>query len=242
MMKKLIVFALFSLGTIILLGGCGALGGHHVATGNVITRTFEVDDFTAFSTGGNRDVIFRQGEAGSVTITMQESLFDVLRIDVRGGTLSIGFEGSVTGASRQRVYVYAPRLLETVTLSGSVNATANDYAIFANDVAVATSGSVSADFSLDVAQLSISASGSSALEFYGSAGTVDIQRSGSGSISAFDLAARNVSISRSGSSNVDISVSDDLTVNSSGSGRVRYRGNPGVSIRSSGSGTVVRVD
>ena len=241
-MKKLIVFALFSLGTIMLLGGCVALGGHHVATGSVTTRTFQVDDFTAFNTGGNRDVVFRQGETSSVTITMQESLFDVLRIDVRSGTLDIGFDGSVSGANRQRVYVYASRPLQAVTLSGSVSATANDAAIFANDVTVAISGSGSVNFSLDVTQLDITSSGSSSLEFSGYADTVDIQRSGTGSISAFDLTARNVSISRSGSSRVDISVSDDLTVNSSGSGQIRYRGNPGVSIRSSGSGTVVRVD
>ena len=240
MFRKFGLMALLLGGVAMIFGGCGAFG--HVATGDVVSRTFNVADFTAVDIGGSRDIVFRHSENHSVTIEMQESLFDILRVEVRGSTLNIRFDGSVTSIGvRPRVYVYAP-LLERVSLSGSVSATADNADIFADIVAISMSGSGNAAFTMDVTRLGIGTSGSSRLEFSGRADNVDIEQSGSGTISALDLQAQDVSIRRSGSGGVYVSVSDNLNISASGSGRVRYRGSPSITQSTTGSGTVSRID
>ena len=105
MMKKLILLAILLTGTM-LLGGC-VVGGH-AASGPMVSRSFDVGDFDSISIGGSREIIFRQSESSSVTIEMQESLFDILEVYVSGGTLHVYTQGAVINAGRQRVYVYAP--------------------------------------------------------------------------------------------------------------------------------------
>ena len=238
--RKLSVLALFLGGIVMMFGGCGVFG-HHVATGDVVSRTFHLADFTEVSIGGSRDIVFRHSENHSVTIEMQESLFDVLRVDVRGRTLNISFDGSVTHSIRPRVYVYAPGL-QSVSLSGSVSAAGHDANMFADVVSISMSGSGNAAFTMDVTRLGIGTSGSSRLELTGTADNVNIDQSGSGTISALNLQAQNAGISRSGSGSVYVSVSDSLDISASGSGRVRYRGNPSIMQSTSGSGTVSRID
>jgi len=237
-MKKLIVFVIFLVAIVMLLGGCGSVG--HAATGPVVSRSFDVGDFTGVSIGGSREVIFRQRENSLVTIEMQESLFDILQVYVRGGTLHVYTDGSVFNPGRQRVYIYAPQL-EAASISGSARATDWDI-ISVENFSLTASGSTNVSIALDVQSLNVTASGSSSVELSGSADTVDITRSGSGTISAFGLQTRNATVGRSGSSNVNISVSDNLDATSSGSGRLQYRGNPSVAQTVSGSSSVVRVD
>ena len=241
MMRKLVLFALSLMGAAMILGGCVGVGGTHRATGDVISRTFDVGDFNAISIGGSREIIFRQSENSSVTIEMRESLFDITQVYVRSNTLHVYTRGSVTNPGTQRVYVYAPTL-QAASISGSSNAADWDV-VSIGSFSLTASGSANIAIPLDVENLTVNASGSGRVELSGRADNADITRSGSGSVLAFDLQTQNASVARSGSSRVEISVSDSLNVVSSGSGSVRYRGNPGsVNTSVSGSSTVSRVD
>ena len=240
MKKKSIVFALFLAGAVILFAGCGIIKASHQASSDVVSRSFEPGDFNAINIGGPYEIIFRQSERAYVTIEVRESLFDILRVDVRGNALHVSTQANVTGAGNQKVYVYAP-YLEGAVISGLATATDWD-AVSGENFSLTASGSASIKIALDVENLSVNSSGSGTARLSGRSDVVDISRSGSGGVQAFDLQTKNAVVGSSGSGRVEISVSDSLDVTSSGSGSVRYRGNPIVSQRTSGSGTVSRVE
>jgi len=240
MMKRTIVLALFLLGSLMLMGGCGAtlMGGGHQASGAVVSRTFDVADFDSISIGGSREIIFRQSDNVSVTVEQRESLFDILEVYARGGTLHVYFRGNtgVFNTGTQRVYVYAPSL-EAANISGSARATGWD-AISGDSFSLTASGSTNVTIPIDVNNLEINTSGSSTVTLSGRADTANISRSGSGSVNAFDVQIQDATVQSSGSSRVNVSVSDSLTATSSGSSRVRYQGNPSVTVSTSGSSSV----
>jgi len=238
MKRRIIVFAMFLMGSVMMLGGCGGNLIGQTASGPVVSRSFDVGDFTDISIGGSRDIIFRQSDSVSVTIEQRESLFDIIEVYVRGGTLHVYFPGpiGVTNPGAQRVYVYAPTL-EAASISGSARAA--DWDTIAGDsFYLSTSGSTNVNIPIDVNNLEVSSSGSSTVTLSGRADTADISRSGSGSVYAFDVQVQDATVRSSGSSRVNISVSDSLDVASSGSSRVRYRGSPSVRHSSSGSSSV----
>jgi len=240
-MKKRI-FALMAIlvSAVIIFGACVNVGASVIrGTGPVISQSFDVGSFTDVSVGGSRIVIFREASTHSVTIEMQESLFEYLMLEVRSGTLHVGQRSGIGiefGQHSPRVYVYAPSL-EGINLSGSSSTESWD-AISTQDFTIRASGSSSIEIPLEVGSLDINLSGSSRVTLWGSADSVDMNISGSSRVLAEELQTSNVDISASGSSRVYIAVSDSLNFNGSGSSRVRYVGNPTITVRSSGSSSV----
>jgi len=248
-------------GSILVLGGCELASSSTPIIrpdGDIITETFEVDDFTSFSVGGAFDVTFRYADHHEVRIEMAENLFDYIEVAVSRGALSIGTRSGIGinfGNHQPQVTIYAP-YIEGVVLSGSTTTidwdpiSASSFSIaasgssqivievFAEEVDVAASGStdITADFTTD--ELNITASGSSNIELNGSAGIVDLNLSGSNQISAFELQTEEVDLEASGSTQVEIAVSERLNVIARGSSRVQYVGNPVVTQETSGSATI----
>ena len=224
-MKKTL-FAILLAGIVMLpwLGGCTSSVNIIHGAGSVVSRDFDVANFTAITIGGSHEVIYRQSENSSVTVTMHENLFEHLEVEVQGNTLRVGFARGVginMGSGVSRVYVYTPYLNEA-TLSGSVRAVDWD-AIYADSFTIAISGSGSGNF-------------------HGNVDSFNATISGSGRVLAEELQTKDASIRVSGSGNVAIAVSDNLDVNISGSGRVNYIGNPAVTSSISGSGRINRID
>jgi len=91
-------------------------------------------------------------------------------------------------------------------------------------------------------RLSVRTSGSSDVFLSGSADTFYFSSGGSANLQALDLRTRVATITCSGSSDVDINVSEELNVDVSGSSDVRYEGNPRLTSDISGSGDVKRVE
>ncbi|MCL2376203.1 MAG: DUF2807 domain-containing protein [Defluviitaleaceae bacterium] len=240
MKKRIFGFMTLMTAAVMILSGCATVGASVIrGAGPVVSQTFDVGNFTDVSVGGSRIVIFREAAEHSVTIEMQESLFEYLTLEVRGGTLHVGQRAGVGidfGRYSPRVYIYAPSL-EGINLSGSSNTEGWDK-IFAQNFFVSASGSSSIDIALEVETLEMHLSGSSRATLIGSADDVDISLSGSSRVLAEDLQAGSVDVGSSGSARVYIAVSDSLNVNGSGSSRVRYAGNPSVSVRTSGSSSV----
>jgi len=259
-MKKVMLLIAF-VGSALVLTGCGVVNSNTTMvrpTGDVITEIFEVDDFTNFSIGGAFDVTFRYAEDHEIQIEMAENLFDYIEVSVSRGALSIRIRSGVGinfGNHQPQITIYAP-FIDSVTLSGSTTATDWD-TITASSFSIETSGSSqmvievsaeelniaasgSADITADLTtdELNITASGSSSIELAGVASIIDLNLSGSNTISAFELQAEEVEIQASGSTQVEIAVSEQLNVIARGSSRVQYIGNPVVTQETSGSATI----
>ena len=233
MKRKSLVGILVLVGVIILLSGC--VGGVR-GTGSMVSRDFEVDDFNALNIGGSYQITWRQSDDMSVTVEMQENLFEFLQVTVRGDTLHIDSNRSfnTSSSNRPRVYIYAP-YLEMVDFSGAVSADNWD-TIYGESFVLSGSGAADVNLALEVETLDIDLSGAGDFTLSGRADIVDIDLSGAAEVSADELQTSETSISLSGAGNVDIAVDDQLSVDISGAGRVRYTGDPTIEQSISGAG------
>ena len=236
MRRKKIICSLVLSGVIIMLVGCMGIGGGVRGTGPMTSRDFEVEDFNALNIGGAYDVIWQQSDSVSVTVEMQENLFDFLRVSVRQDTLHVDSTRSFHTSSENtpRVYIFTP-YLEMVSFSGAVNAENWD-TIEGESFTINGSGAANISISLEVETLDIELSGAGDFTLSGNAHTVNIIASGAAEVSADDLQTSNTNIELSGAGHIDIAVSDHLSVDISGAGHVRYTGNPTIDQSISGAG------
>jgi len=209
--------------------------------GEMVSRTFQINDFTAIDIGGSYIISYRHSQDCSVIVEMQENLFEYLEVSVRKGKLHVGSSKSfnTSGADkRPRVYIEAP-YLESISFSGATSMGKWDK-VNSQNLFISASGAVNIDICLEVEQLDITASGASNIKLDGNAGTVKISASGACNIKAGDLQARDTEIDVSGASNATIACSDNLDAGASGAARVRYTGDPAVTQRVSGAASVKR--
>jgi len=217
-MKKLVVYCALLVGVAALLSGCISINPQGVrGRGEIESRDFEVDDYTAINISGVYEVIWHQDENASVTAQMYENLFDYLEVSVRGNTLYIESSRAINIRNRSttpRIYLYSPAL-EAVNFSGALTAEGWD-TVYAQNFSLNVSGAVSADLSLDVEVLDIDLSGAGDLDLTGDIDTANIVLAGAG--------------------NIEIDVSNYLNVDIAGAGRVRYGGDPTITRNIAGVG------
>jgi len=205
-----------------------------------VSRDFEVAEFSEINTGGANIVIFRNSEHHMVTVEMHENLFEHIDMRVQNGTLSVGFRGvSINHTTAPRIYVYTP-YLEGLTLSGSASTEDWDD-VFAENFSIRASGASRVDMYLDASYTDIRISGSSRVELRGSSVTADVRASGSSVVLAANFYTREAELHASGSSQINISVSQNLNVIASGSSHIRYAGSPVISQRISGAARVEEI-
>ncbi|MBI2761131.1 MAG: DUF2807 domain-containing protein [Chloroflexi bacterium] len=99
------------------------------------------------------------------------------------------------------------------------------------------SGDVTAQ-GLQAAELRIQAQGSGAVTATGTAGRVTVTATGSGGIRLADLVVRVMEIRATGSSTLDVHITDALTGTLMGTGDLIYRGTPQLAVRALGTGQV----
>ena len=119
MNRKSVIGSLVLVGILILLTGCtfGVRG-----TGEMVSRDFEVADFSSLDIRGGYEVIWREGDSVSFTVEMQENLFKYLEVSVEGDTLYVESTRNFITRSRNspRIYVYSPEL-EMISFYGAIN-------------------------------------------------------------------------------------------------------------------------
>ena len=244
-MKKRILILILIAAHVLLLGGCtivAPITRTIKGEGEIVSRTYETDDFTGIDIGGSSYVTFRYSDSSSVVIETYENLFEHLEVKTAGGVLDIGFGNNVsvdTGRNKVQIHISSP-LLTSIDFGGSVEAKDWD-TIRAEHFSIDVSGSGNVNISLEVESLDIDASGSAAIELSGSANTVVIDKSGSSNINAISLQTKDADIESSGSGSIEIAVSDSMKVDLSGSGRIRYIGSPSIRQDVSGSARIEKI-
>lgn len=192
------------------------------ANGHVIEETRDLRDFHTINLSGSKNVYVEHGNEYKVELRGSSNLISRYRTDVRGNSLTLGYETRSNIIDDDvRVYVTTPEI-EEVNLSGSGKFIISGFTE-AERFRVRISGSgkvkVEDDFEVDKA---------------------DIRISGSGEADLDQLEAREADIDISGSGETWLGISDFLRARISGSGKVHYWGNPSVDSRISGSGKVIR--
>jgi len=232
---KVFVLATIVAPAVLIMTAC--VGQVHGA-GSVVSHDFEVSNFNGVRISGGYVVNFEYSAEPSVSVEMQENLFEHLRVQVRDNILHIDSKKNfvTTLTNTPHINISAPNL-NSLDFRGAVKTGEWDK-IEAQHFTIKTSGSSDIVMSFEVDQLDITTAGSARLTLSGSAPVTKIKLSGSAKILALNLQTADIDIRASGSCSADIACSTKLNVVISGAGLVRYSGSPTVTQKISGSGKI----
>lgn len=204
-------------------------------------RTDELRETATFSrvrSDCSLDVETVQGDATSVTVSLDSNLQPLVRTRVEGDTLYVesdeSFEDMVTG----------PHVRITVPMLSAAKLAGSGRMAFWLDQPSATldltlSGSGALRYEGRAAGLGAYLSGSGNIQLLGEAPNLDVELSGSGAVRARDLLAERAQIELSGSGDVTANANDSFSVSLSGSGDIDLYGGGSIDgYRNSGSGNI----
>jgi hypothetical protein len=174
-------------------------------SGNVVTRTREVEPFTRVSGHGSTDLEIDVGPARqSVVVDAEDNIAPLIETTVRDGTLSISARGAYSSHHGPTVRISVPRL-DSVALNGSGDAKIEGAR--GSDLELSTFGSGDITAAGEVDRLTYSSSGSGDGRFGG-------------------LHAREAIVRLRGSGDVHVYATESLDAQTFGSGDVTYGGSP----------------
>ena len=106
MNRKRLICSLFLAGVLlmVLIGCSNGVRG----TGSMVAHDFMVEDFNSLDIRGGYQVIWRESDSISVTVEMQENLFEFLQVSVTDDTLYVNSTRHfrLTNNRTPRVYIY----------------------------------------------------------------------------------------------------------------------------------------
>ncbi|WP_210462608.1 head GIN domain-containing protein [Rufibacter roseolus] len=238
-MKKTNLFPLLA-----VLALIASLSSFRVASRSVFDeQTRNVPAFHAIGLAYPANVILRQGSTQSLKVEGDKDQLADLVTEVKDGRLSIkrkdedrNWNWSSNNNDRVTIYITVP-MVDHLAVSGS-GKIKGEGTFKAKSMDLAVSGSGGIQLNANVEDLSSRISGSGSIELRGEGQQSTISVSGSGSLKGFEFKTSDAKISISGSGTCEINATSTLKSSISGSGRVSYEGSPSVDSRVSGSGTV----
>lgn len=199
-------------------------------------------EFTEIESNVSFDVALAQAGAGNrpyALVYAQENVLPHIKTEVNRGKLSITVDECIKPTEPIRVTVVTSDL-NTISLRGSGNMTANTYIMFP-DLDVDNRGSGNVYLKLAGKAIRINNTGSGEIVVEGQVETAGIDSRGSGQIDTQRLRSEHAKVDSRGSGEVWLQVHGSLDVKLSGSGNVIYRGNPqDIKQSNKGSGNIRR--
>lgn len=201
----------------------------------------QVPSFDAVAVGGAIDLIISQGSTSTVVVTASDvKLRDRIVTAVEDGTLRISVSGNyINNNNRQwmRVYIAVPDLRK-IGASGASDVLI-DGVFKASTLEIALSGASDFKGRIEADKLRLAASGSSDIDIMGKADRVEVALSGASDLNGRELVARVCEIGASGSSDAQISVTEEIKAAASGSCDIIYYGNPKIKEHAAGRGASI---
>ncbi|NHE55484.1 head GIN domain-containing protein [Cyclobacterium plantarum] len=205
-------------------------------------ETRELAPFTGLKTSGSWNLIMKQGEQPSATLTASNIELEKVLTEVKDQVLAIKLDkGKFKKHQVEITVVYTG--LQAISTEGSGDILFLDPLELDQEMNIDVSGSGNLDIpGLYSPQLNINQSGSGILSIHeGNVNQIRVNQSGAGDFLAGNLRANEVVVKKSGSGNTALGEVMALTVDASGSGDIVYQGDPKVEqIKMSGSGTLIQ--
>lgn len=226
-------------------GGIGIQTGGSIPGSRVIvSQTREVSDFTGVTVNFPAEVVIRQGESTSVTVSADNNLLPQLGTRVSNGVLYIENTESVWG---QRVNPSKPVLvtlmvkdLNDLEFPSAGNVQVADLKTESLKISLSGAGNITLS-GLNVPKLNLDMSGAGSIHADGMVTDLNADISGLGSFEGQNLAVQTAQVDISGAGSATLWVKDQLTADISGLGSVNYYGSPQVQKDVSGLGSVNKV-
>ncbi len=175
-----------------------------VGSGAVVSQTFDLPKFTGIAATASFDVYLKQDSKQAIEVKAQQNIIDVMLLEVKDGTLKLGFKPNTSVRMKEAVKVYISLAeLKRLVVSGSGNVRGEGVFNKSDqlDIVVSGSGDIALDFETKELRCAISGSGDANLKGY--ANKHMIACSGSGDL-VLDGNAEEQSITVNGSGNVKL--------------------------------------
>ncbi len=187
-----------------------------------------ISSYHAIQVSSGIDVYLSQGKE-TIAISARDAVTRTrILTEVKEGVLIIRYEWkdgkkfSVRGNGPMKVYV-SYKTLDRITASGGSDIYAEDI-VQSPSLFISISGG--ADFlgKVDVDMLTVQQSGGADVKIQGKAKTLHINASGGSDFKGYDLLTNDCSVSASGGSDIDVTVTNELTAEASGASDINWKG------------------
>ena len=265
-MKKVKVAVALVLAMALVLALCGCVyvrigdGKMVKGSGNVETRDFALDSaLTGLDNQSSLEVIIDPSLEGKAVIEGDDNLLDYVKLEQdSAGTLVVDVEPDVSISPLKYLTVRIPAVNGgSIAVNGSGSITQENGTLKGSSFEVIINGSGSLGLILDAPSLNVDATGSGSayvstvsdsavismdgsgsVILDGSAQTLDAKVTGSGSLESFGFAVQDAQVSVSGSGSANVNAAGSLTGDIGGSGSIIYDGDPAsVEVADNGSGS-----
>lgn len=250
-MKKITLISVMICSIVIYTTSCvhvninSADGKNLIGNGILKEKERAKMDFTALDARGSIDVYISESSDRPVTVSGDENLIDSIETYVKEDVLYIHFKKGYNYTSKKGLKVIIPNngKINRINLSGSSDVFIEG-CLVADNMSITAKGSSdikgnikagnidmncsgSSDFKghVEAIKCNVKCTGSSDCIISGSADVCDISMTGSSDFKGYGFTAKKCNCSASGSSDIQITCTDELSVRAGGSSDVYYRGN-----------------
>ena len=216
------------------------VGPSEPGSGEVISQTREVADFTAIEVDYPAQVTLRQGQAVSVTIEAEDNLLPGLQTRVRDNTLQVFYkveDGRHVYPTKVVKLTIVVKDLSEVHFESAGELTIEGVDTEKLSVSVSGAGNLNLN-DLTANDLIVHLSGAGSMTASGKADDFSLTISGFGSFNGKELHNQTADVNLSGAGSATVWVDDELDAQISGAGSINYYGSPEVSKHISGIGSV----
>lgn len=221
----------------ILLIGASSCFGEKTIKGNknIVTRAIPVEQFHAVELGSqindckNAEFFYTQetesGEA-SMEITMDENLFDELKISQKNGRLCIGTKNAPILKPSSLTIKASSATMKEIEINGVTNFTA-EKPLQTDEIDVEINGVGNVKLNaLTCQKIEGEVSGVGSLYVTGQAEKSDFEVNGVGHIYAFDCPTKDAECEVNGVGSIEVHATDRLEAETNGIGSITYKGTP----------------
>ena len=173
-------------------------------SGNIISESRELNNFTSIILLGSIDVNIKTSESNNCVVVADDNLIPYIKTEVVNNKLNISLNESYSSEEKLVVNINTPNYDE-VSLSGSGNINILD---FKNN------------------NLSLNISGSGNITGNGEVETLVVKINGSGNLMSKEIKSTSATITINGSGDAEVFASDSISAKINGSGNIEYFGNP----------------
>ena len=173
-------------------------------SGNIISESRELNNFTSIILLGSIDVNIKTSESNNCVVVADDNLIPYIKTEVVNNKLNISLNESYSSEDKLVVNINTPNYDE-VSLSGSGNINILD---FKNN------------------NLSLNISGSGNITGNGEVETLVVKINGSGNLMSKEIKSKSATITINGSGDGEVFASDSISAKINGSGNIKYFGNP----------------
>lgn len=216
------------------------VGPGEPGSGNVITQTREVSDFTGIEVNYPAQVTVTQGKTASVEIEAEDNVLPGLKTLVRGNTLEISYKtenGRHVNPTKTVKITIVVKNIKEVEFNSAGELILNNIETDSLDISLSGAGSLKVN-DLAAKNFRVDMSGAGSMIANGKADDLRLTISGFGSFNGKDLHSKTANVNLSGAGSATVWVDNELDANVSGVGSVNYYGSPSVTKQVSGVGSV----